>query len=110
MRNILLLTTLVAIHLDATSYTQIILYNLARWHAGLQAMERLIQTHLSPSHKNKLSYHAFGSEQVLRFSQKISQECGVAEIEELMLLRLGRINLAIEVFREPNQGTTGGRQ
>src|SRR2546427_6195424 len=39
--------------------------DLARWYLRLQTMQRLIQPHLCPSHKNELSYHAFGSEQIL---------------------------------------------
>src|SRR5438309_218357 len=46
-------------------------------------MQRLIQAHFGAAHENKLRYYPPGAEQILRLSQKVSQECGIAEIEEL---------------------------
>src|SRR2546425_3127716 len=93
-----------------TSNSQVFLNNLARWHARLQPVQRLVQAHLCASHEDELTQHAHGSDQILRFPQKISQECGVAEIEELILLRLGRINLAIEIIHETEERPASGWQ
>ena len=73
-------------------------------------MQRLVKSHLCAAHENELSYHAFGAEEVLRFPEKVSQEYRVAEIEEMILVRLWRINLAIEIFRETDERTASARQ
>src|SRR2546423_1474264 len=83
---------------------------IARRRLVTLTMLGLIQPHLCPSHKNELSYYPFGSEQILRFPQKVSQEGGVTEIEGLMLLRLWRIDLAIKILRETDDCPAGARQ
>src|SRR6266446_3734537 len=95
---------------DPDKFSQVLLDNLAGWHPGSQSMQRLIQTHLCAPHKDELGQHAFRSEQILRFPQIVAQERGIAEIEELMLLRLWRIDLAIEIFRESDERPAGARQ
>src|SRR5437016_4139421 len=97
-------------HTWEKSYLQVFLNDLARWHAGLQPVQRLVQAHLCASHKNELGQHAHGSDQILRFPQKISQDCGVTEIKELMLFWIGRINLAIEIIHETEERPASARQ
>src|SRR5437773_555471 len=91
-------------------FSQVSFYNLTRWHARLQPVQRLVQAHLRTSHEDELGQYAHGSNQILRFPQKISQDCGVTEIEELILFRLGRINLAIEIIHETEERPASGRQ
>ena len=91
-------------------FSKILPDDIAGVHARSQSMQRLIKSHLGAGHENELSYHAFRAEQVLRFPEEVSQEYRVAEIEEMILVRLWRINLAIKIFGKTDERAASTRQ